>query len=90
MEMHSADAQYTILKSLIHAIRTEDKDTQQHTAHQMIQIAKPRTIKWQSEWKLGNEKPLFRLLKENAHHVDLEWNEDEQAKINTLVERYDI
>jgi len=29
-----------------------------------------------------------RIQKENAHLVDLEWTEDEQAKQKALVERY--
>jgi len=41
MEMHGADALYSAVKSLMHAIRTEDQDAQQDAAHWMIQIAKP-------------------------------------------------
>jgi len=88
MEKHGADAQYSAVKSLMHAIRTEDKDAQHDAAHQRIQIAKPWRIRRWSESKLANGKPLLRLLKENAHLVDLEWTEDEQAKLKTLVERY--
>jgi len=69
-------------------IRTEDRDAQQDAAHWMIQIAKPWTIRRWSESKLANRKPLVRILKENAHLVDLESTEDEQAKLKTLVERY--
>jgi hypothetical protein len=88
MEMHSADAPYSAVKSLIHAIQTEDQDVQQDAAHLMIQIAKPWTIRRWSESKLANGKPLVRISKENAHLVDLEWTEDKQAKLNTVVERY--
>jgi hypothetical protein len=28
------------------------------------------------------------IPKENAHHVNLEWTEDKQAKLKALVERY--
>jgi len=87
MEMHAADALYSAVKSLMHAIWTEDQDAQQDAAHRMFQIAKPWTIRRWSESKLVNGKPLVRILKENAHLVDLEWNEDEQAKLKTLVER---
>jgi len=57
-------------------------------AHWMIQIAKPCMIRRWSESKLVNGKPLVRIPRENAHLVDLEWTEDEQAKLKTLVERY--
>jgi hypothetical protein len=90
MGMHSADAQYTAVKSLIHPIRTEDQDTQQDAARQMIQIAKRWIIKRWSDSKLTNGKSLIRIPKENAHLVDLKWNEDEQAKLKTLVERYTL
>jgi hypothetical protein len=39
MEMHSTEALYCAVKSLMHAIRTEDQDAQQDAAHRMIQIA---------------------------------------------------
>jgi len=88
MEMHGADVLYSAFKSLMHAIQTEDQDAQQDAAHQMIQIPKPWTIRRWSESKLANGKPLVLIPKENAHLVDLEWNEDKQAKLKTLVERY--
>ena len=79
MEMHGADALYSAVKSLMHAIQTENQDAQRDAAQQMIQIAKPWIIRRWSESKLGNGKPLVRISKENAHLVDLEWNDDEQA-----------
>jgi hypothetical protein len=88
IEMHSADALYSAVKSLMHAIRTEDQDAQQDAAHRMIQITKPWTIRWGSESKLANGKPLVRIPKQNAHLVDLQCTEDEQAKLETLVERF--
>jgi len=54
----------------------------------MIQIAKPWMIRRWSRWKLRNEKQLVRILTENAHLVDLDWNEDKQPKLQPLVERY--
>jgi SNF2 family DNA or RNA helicase len=45
MEKHSANALYSAVKDLMHAIRTEDEDTEQDAAHQMFQIAKPWTIR---------------------------------------------
>ena len=88
MEAHGADALYSAVKSLMHAIRTEDKDAQQDAAHRMIQIAKPWMIRRWSEWKLANGKPLLAILKQNAHLVELELTENKQAKLKTLVERY--
>jgi len=84
--MHSANALYSAVKSLMHAIRTEDQNTQQDVTHRMIQIATAWTMRRWSESKLANGKPLVRIPKENAHLVDLEWTGDEQAKLNTLVE----
>jgi hypothetical protein len=53
----------------------------------MIQIAKPCTIRRWSELKLANGKPLVRIPKQYAHHVDLKWTEEEQAKLKTLGDR---
>jgi len=89
-EKHGADALYTAVKSLMHAIRTEDEEAQQDAAHRVIQIAKPWTIWRWSESKLANRKPLVRIPIKNVHLIDLEWTEDEQAKLNTLVERYTL
>ena len=88
MEQHGADALYSTVKSLMHAIQTEDEEAQQDAEPWMIQIAKPWTISWWSELKLANAKPLVQIQKENAHLIDLEWTEDEQAKLKALVERY--
>jgi len=63
MEMHGADALYSAVKSLMHAIRTEDQEAQQDAAHRMIQIAKPWTIRRWSESKLANGKPLVQIPK---------------------------
>jgi len=88
MEKHSADALYSAVKSLMYAVWIEDQDAQQDAAHWMIQIAKPSTIRRWSESKLANGKPLVLIPKENGYLVDVEWTEDEQAKLETLVERY--
>jgi hypothetical protein len=90
MEKHDADALYSAVKSLMHAIGTEDQDAQQDAPHRMIQIAKPWMIRRWSESQLANGKPLVRILKENAHHVDLEWIEVEHAELKTLVEKYTL
>jgi hypothetical protein len=88
MEIHGADALFSAVKSMMHPIPTEDEEAQQDVAHLMIQIAKHWTIRRWSESKLANRTPLDQIPKENAHLVDLEWTEDEQAKLKTLVERH--
>jgi hypothetical protein len=90
MEKHGAEALYSAVKSLMHAIQTKDEEAQQDAAHRMIQIAKPWTIRQWSESTLADGKPLVRIPKENAHLVDLEWTEEEQAHLKTLVERYTL
>jgi len=87
-DKRAADALYSAVKSLMHAIRTEDEEAQPDAAHQIIQIAKPWTMRTWSESKLANRKPPLRIPKENPHLIDLKWNEDEQAKLKALVERY--
>ena len=88
IEKHGAKSLYSAVKSLMHAIRTEDQDAQQDAAHQMILLPKPWTIRRWAESKLTNGKPLVRLLRWYAHLVDLEWTEAEQAKLKTLLQRY--
>ena len=41
MEMPGANALYSMVKSSMHAIRTEDQDTEQDAAHRMIPLGKP-------------------------------------------------
>jgi len=88
MEKHGAEALYSAVKRLMHAIRTEDEEAQQDVAHRMIQIAKPWTIRRWSDSKLADGNPLIWIPKQNAHLVDLEWTEAEKAHLKTLVERY--
>jgi hypothetical protein len=87
MEMHSTDALYSAVKNLMNAICTEDQGAQHDSAHQMIQIPKPWTIRRWPESKLANGKPFSRILKENAHLAELEWTEDELVKLKPGVER---
>jgi hypothetical protein len=44
MEKHGAEALYSAVKSLMHAIWTEDEEAKQDVAHRMTKIAKPWTI----------------------------------------------
>ena len=71
-EKHGADGLYSAVQCMMYAIWTKDKDAQQDVAHQMIQIAKPWTIRRWSEFKLANGKPLVQILKVNAHLIGLE------------------
>jgi SNF2 family DNA or RNA helicase len=77
MDQHGADALYSAVKCLMHAVWTGDEKPQPDVAHRMILIAKPWTITRWSESKLANGKPLVQIRKENTHLVDLEWTEDE-------------
>jgi len=88
MEKHGAEALYSAVKSLMHAIWTEEEEAQKDAAHQMIQSTQPLTIRQWSQSKLANGIPLIRPPKEDAHLIDLEWIEEEQAHRKTLVERY--
>jgi len=88
MEKHGAEALYSTGKNLMHAIWTENEEAQQDAAHWMIQIAKSWTIRRWSESKLAKGIPLVWMPKEKAHLIDLEWTENKQANLKTLVERY--
>ena len=72
------------------AIRTKEEEAQQDVVHRKIQIAKPWMIRWWSESKLANGKPPVLIPKANAHQIDLEWTEEEQAHLKTQVERYTL
>jgi hypothetical protein len=88
MEQHGAEALYSAVRRLMHAIHTKDEEAQQDVVHRMIKIAKPWTIRWWSESKRPNGIPLFRILKVNAHLIDLECTGEEQAYLKTLVDSY--
>jgi len=87
IEMHGADALNSAEKSLMHPIQMEANNAEQEVAHQMIQLANPWKIRMWSESRYANGKPLVWIPMENTHHVDLEWTEDKQTKLKTLVER---
>jgi hypothetical protein len=46
----------------------------------------PSMIRRWSESKLANGKSLILVETENSHLIDLEWTEDEEAKLKTFVE----
>ena len=45
MEKHGAEALYSAVKSLMHAIWTKDEEAQQNVAHWIMKIAKPWMIR---------------------------------------------
>jgi len=90
MEKDGAEALYSAVKSLMHVIRTKDKEAQQNAAHRMLQIGMPLTIRQWSEFKLAYGKPLVRLPNKNAHLIDVECTEEGQAHLQTLMERYTV
>jgi len=90
MERHGAEALYPAVKSLMHAIQTKDEEAQQDAAHRMIQITMPWMIRRWSESKLANGKQLVWIQKPNEHLIDLQWTEEEQAHLETLMDRYTL
>jgi hypothetical protein len=90
MEMHWAKAPCSAEKRLMNVIQTEHEHAQRDAAHPMIQIAKPWVIKRWSGSKLANGKPHVWIPKENVHLDNLQWTEQDQAKLKTLVERYTL
>jgi len=76
------------VKSLMPAIWTEDCDTQPCLAHWIIHIPKPQLISGWPESNLADRKLLVQMSTENAHNVDLEGSEEEQAQLITLQPRY--
>ena len=90
MENHGAEAQYSVVRSLVYAILMENNEGQNNVVHQMIQIGKPSTIRRSLDSKNANGKPLLQILKHTARLANLEWTEEEQAKLQTLVERYTL
>jgi len=88
MEKLGAEALYSTVKSVMHAIQREDEDTQQDAVHRLRQIADPSTILRWSESKLAIGQQCSWITKKHALLNDLEWTEDKQATLITLVERY--
>jgi hypothetical protein len=74
----------------MHAIWTEGHDTSQDMAHRMIQSVQPVMIRRWSESTLANWKQLVLIPNKNEKSVNLQWTKDEQAKLQTVVERYTL
>jgi len=88
MEKHGADALYSAVKSLKHAMKTEDEETQQNAVHWMIQIAKPWMRRRWSESTITNGKLFITIPKANAHLLDVVFTDDEDTKLKVRVQRY--
>jgi hypothetical protein len=56
----------------------------------MVQMSKPWTSRRSSDSNFINGTPFVQILTDYAHHADLKWTEDEQAKLSTHVERYTL
>jgi len=49
MELHGTEELHSAVNSMIHAIPTEDNESEQDAAHHQIEIVKPLTIRKSSE-----------------------------------------
>jgi hypothetical protein len=86
MEYHGVEALYSTMKSLIHAIQTEDQTAEQNAVHWMLHIVKPWMIRRWFKLKLANAKPQVPIPKETANLIHSNWTKKEQVKLNTLME----
>jgi len=87
-EKHVAETLYSAVKGLVHAIPTKNVEAQQDAAYQMIPIAQLGMIRWWSESELPNGNPPIRIPNDNIPLIDLEWIEEDQDHLMTMVERY--
>jgi hypothetical protein len=88
MVKHCAEALYAAAKSLRHTLGTKDEGAPQAAVHRMVHIGMLGMTRMWLELKLTNGKLLVKIPKNNAHLIDLEWTDDQQAKLKTLVEKY--
>jgi len=88
IEKHDAEVLHSAVRSVMHAIQTEDEQTPHDMAHYRFPNAKLWTIRRCSESKLPNEQPLVWIWNEHAHNLDLEYTEKEHSKLNTDLEKY--
>ena len=88
MEQLGAEVRNSTMMSLMHAIRTDNKYVLKNSVHRKRQISKHWTNRRWLESPLATEQPLVRLLKENAHLIDLKWSAVEQTTLKMLVQRY--
>jgi len=80
MEKNGAEVSHSAVKRVMHGIRTDHIEAQQDAAHQMLQIAKPSTIKRWLELKLDNGNWLIWILNKIAHLINPQWTEVQQPK----------
>jgi len=87
-EKHGIETLYSAAKSLMHVIRTPENEAQQDMTHWMIKILKHWSIVRWSGSTLKTGKPLLWIPKQNAHLVDRQWTEEEQATLKTVADSY--
>jgi hypothetical protein len=85
MEKLGAEVLYSAVNSVMRAKQTKDEEAQQDAALRMIHRAKHWNIRTLRESKLVNGKPLVPKTKENPNLIDLNWTQDERAKLGTIV-----
>jgi len=88
MQNDGTEALYSAVKSVVLAIRTEDRKAQQHATHWMIQVTKPWTISGWSDSILAYVELFVRVPKYNAHRIAPQWTVEAQSELKTPVERY--
>jgi len=90
-EKHGTEAFDSTVNCSMHAMCNKDNGVEQEAAQWIIQLAKlwRITSRW-SESELVDRRTLVPIQMENAHHVDFEWTEEEQAELQILVERYTL
>jgi len=76
VENRGVDAMYSAVTSMIHDIRTEDKEAKKDAVHRTTGISKHWMIESFSGLKLATGKPLLWIPKENAYLIFPEWIED--------------
>jgi len=79
MEKKCTEALYSAMKSLVHAIQTEDTAAQQDTAHYMIPFANSLMRRRRLESTLRIGKSLHMISKKIVYLLDLERTKKDQA-----------
>jgi len=87
LDKDDAEAWHSHWNTLMQAIWMEHEEIDQDAVDGIIQIVKPWMISRWSALAPTHGKPLVELFNENALLVDIEFNEIEQAQLQTLVER---
>jgi len=72
----------------MHAIQSKHEEAQLDAVHLIIQIEKASTIRRWLESKRANGEPPEWIRNENPDVIDLEYTEDKQAQLKTIVVGY--